>query len=85
MVPVDSVFIQHLLSANCAPGARVTLFSHWGDRPLCMHDVTGELFIGLRAACCASLSPDVCVSCLNKTFIPKETTYVKDCTLESVW
>ena len=61
MVPVHSWFIRHLLSTNCAPGAGDDfIYSHWGDGPSCMHSIPGELFIGLRAVCCASISPDPC-------------------------
>lgn len=61
MVPVYSLFIQHLLSSDCAPGARdAFVYSHCGRRPLRVHRVTGALVIGLRAVCCAYVSPEVC-------------------------
>ena len=61
MVPVHSLFIQHLLSTNCAPGAGDDFIcSPWGDGPSCRRSVPGPFFISLRAVCCTSISPDLC-------------------------
>lgn len=44
VVPVYWGFIQHLLSAGCAPGARDDfIYSYWGPWPLSRYSVTGKL------------------------------------------
>lgn len=46
VVPIYSGFIQHLLSASCAPGARDDLiYSYWGPWPLSTYSATGKLII----------------------------------------
>lgn len=51
-----------------------------------MHSIAGKLIIGLKAICCAFVSPDVWFSDPKDKFIPNKMIYVKKkqpCILES--